>query len=382
MFGRLIIAFSIIQLYCLCTNAQVSLSGYINNYSLIGETEPNPFDEALWQNITCQRLIFNWSINKNFDIQISNQTNLSFGNSTLLRLVKETSTDNHNLLKLSCLLIDKEDKWLNLALDRLLMRWSTDKLEVSLGRQRINWGNTVLWHPNDIFDSSPFLNFTYPERMGCDAVRAAYYHNEVATSELAVSADKRGSPTIAILHRNLYRNLDFQLLGGVYKRYHWVAGGGFTTELNEFSIRFEGSYFHDSRKESDKVDVVQASIGIDKIFQNNFILQAEALYTNKPDDITDLISSYMYTEYSLRRLTTSRWSFAGQIYYPFSGLFSINALMAYLPDQSAVYVGVGMNYLISQNLEASAMVHAFDLNINESYPMDGRMGTLQVKYFF
>ena len=247
MFGRLIIAFSIIQLYCLCTNAQVSLSGYINNYSLIGETEPNPFDEALWQNITCQRLNFNWSINKNFDIQISNQTNLSFGNSTLLRLVKETSTDNHNLLKLSCLLIDKEDKWLNLILDRLLMRWSTDKLEVSLGRQRINWGNTVLWHPNDIFDSSPFLNFTYPERMGCDAVRAAYYHNELQPVNLPFRLINEVPYYSHIAPKSLPQ-LRISTTGRVYKRYHLVAGGGFTTELNEFSIRFEGSYFHDSRK--------------------------------------------------------------------------------------------------------------------------------------
>ena len=217
MFGRLIIAFSLFQLCFCCAYAQVNLTGHINNYSLLGETRPDPFDETLWQNMTSQRFNFNWSINNNFDIFISSRTNFSIGNNTILKIIKETSTDDDNLMKLSYSLIDKDDKWLGIALDRLAFRWATDDFEITLGRQRINWGNTILWNPNDIFDSSPVINFTYLEKMGCDAVRARFYHTEVATSEIALSADRDGSPTAALLHRNNFRKFDYQLLGGVYK---------------------------------------------------------------------------------------------------------------------------------------------------------------------
>ncbi|MBP7753777.1 MAG: hypothetical protein KA074_00785, partial [Bacteroidales bacterium] len=247
MFGRLIIAFSLFQLCFCCAYAQVNLTGHINNYSLLGETRPDPFDETLWQNMTSQRFNFNWSINNNFDIFISSRTNFSIGNNTILKIIKETSTDDDNLMKLSYSLIDKDDKWLGIALDRLAFRWATDDFEITLGRQRINWGNTILWNPNDIFDSSPVINFTYPEKMGCDAVRARFYHTEVATSEIALSADRDGSPTAALLHRNNFRKFDYQLLGGVYKGHFFFAGGGFTTELKNINIRFECSYFHDYR---------------------------------------------------------------------------------------------------------------------------------------
>lgn len=382
MFGRFIIAFSLFQLCFCCAYAQVNLTGYINNYSLLGETRPDPFDETLWQNMTSQRFNFNWSINNNFDIFISSRTNFSIGNSTILKIIKETSTDDDNLMKLSYSLIDKDDKWLGIALDRLALRWATDDFEITLGRQRINWGNTILWNPNDIFDSSPVINFTYPEKMGCDAVRARFYHSEVATSEIALSADRDGSPTAALLHRNNFRKFDYQLLGGVYKGHYLFAGGGFTTELKNINIRFEGSYFHDYRKLSDKPDVVQLSLGIDKLFSNNLILQTEVLYTNKPYDISDIVFSYLPVRRSVRELTTSRWSFAGQIYYPFSKLCSINSLIAYFHDQEAIYVGAEMTYHVFKNFDLSLMINLFDYTLGQSYSMDGIVGALHLKYYF
>ena len=381
MFRRLVIAFSCLQLCCICVNAQVALSGYVNNSSLVGGTRPDPFDETLWQNLTSQRLNFKWRIN-NFDLQISSQTTFSFGNKDILNLIKSTSTEDHNLLKLSYRLVDDEKKWLNFALDRVALRWSTEHFEISVGRQRINWGNTILWHPNDIFNSSPYINLIYPEKMGCDAVRASFFHNEVATSEIAVSADRRGSPTVAILHRNLFRKLDYQLLGGVYKGHFLFAGGGFTTELNSFNIRFEGSYFHDYRTVEEQRDIVQIAMGVDRVFKNNLIIQTELLYTNKPYDITDLILSYQPNEDSVRELTISRWSFAGQLYYPVSNLFAINSVVAYFPDQEAIYLGAGMNIHITKNLDASLMAHAFRYTLKQSYTMEGVAGTLQIKYFF
>jgi len=382
MFGRFIIAFSLFQLCFYSANAQVDLTGYINNYSLLGETRPNPFDETLWQNMTSQRFNFNWRINNNFNIYISSRTNFSIGNSTILKMIKATSTDDYNLMKLSYSLVDKDDKWLGVALDRLALRWAADDFEITLGRQRINWGNTILWNPNDIFDSSPVINFTYPEKMGCDAVRATFYHSEVATSEIALSADRDGSPTAALFHRNNFRKLDYQFLGGVYKGHYLFAGGGFTTELKHVNIRFEGSYFRDFRKVGDKRDIVQIAMGIDKIFSNNLILQTEVLYTNKPYDISDVLFSYVPKRQSVRELTTSSWSFAGQLYYPFSNLFSINSLVAYFHDQKAFLVGAEMSYQIFKNFELSLMVGAFDYTLGQSYSMDGLAGTLHLKYYF
>ena len=148
------------------------------------------------------------------------------------------------------------------------------------------------------------------------------------------------------------------------------------------NIRFEGPYFHDYRKLSDKPDVVQLSLGIDKIFSNNLILQTEVLYTNKPYDISDIVFSYLPVRRSVRELTTSRWSFAGQLYYPFYKLCSINSLIAYFHDQEAIYVGAEMSYHVFKNFDLSLMINLFDYTLGQSYSMDGIVGTLHLKYYF
>jgi hypothetical protein len=121
---------------------------------------------------------------------------------------------------------------------------------------------------------------------------------------------------------------------------------------------------------------------MDKVFSNNFILQTEVLYTNKPYDISDLTVYHVHNKPTLRELTTSRWSFAGQIYYPFSNLLSLSSLIAYFIDQKAIYATVELKYQLFKNFETSVMVHAFDYTLGESYSMDGIAGTLHLKYYF
>ena len=60
-------------------------------------------------------------------------------------------------------------------IDRLNVFYTGNNLEVQIGRQRINWGVSLVWTPNDIFNSASYLNFDYPEMPGSDAGRAQYY---------------------------------------------------------------------------------------------------------------------------------------------------------------------------------------------------------------
>ena len=54
-------------------------------------------------------------------------------------------------------------------IDRLNLSYTFNKLEIQIGRQRVNWGISSVWTPNDIFNSSSFINFDYAEKPGSDA---------------------------------------------------------------------------------------------------------------------------------------------------------------------------------------------------------------------
>jgi hypothetical protein len=62
---------------------------------------------------------------------------------------------------------------LNSTFDRLLVTFEKESWNVLLGQQRINWGQTLVWNPNDIFNTYSFFDFDYVERPVCDAFHSS-----------------------------------------------------------------------------------------------------------------------------------------------------------------------------------------------------------------
>ena len=67
---------------------------------------------------------------------------------------------------------------------------SDEKWELTLGRQRINWGVNLAFNPNDLFNAYSLIDFDYQERPGSDAIRFQYFTNELSSFETAVQFGK------------------------------------------------------------------------------------------------------------------------------------------------------------------------------------------------
>ena len=89
----------------------------------------------------------------------------------------------------------------NSTIDRLNVDFTFNKIQITAGRQRINWGQTFVWNPNDIFNAYSFFDFDYVERPGSDAVRLQYFTSSSSVAEIAVKADNNHDITAAGLYR-------------------------------------------------------------------------------------------------------------------------------------------------------------------------------------
>ena len=69
--------------------------------------------------------------------------------------------------------------------DRANVKWTLDKFELTVGRQRINWGQNLIWNPNDIFNAYNFFDFNYVERPGSDAVLMELFTGDFSSVQLA-----------------------------------------------------------------------------------------------------------------------------------------------------------------------------------------------------
>src|SRR5210317_1168395 len=86
---------------------------------------------------------------------------------------------------------------LTTTIDRLWLQFTFGNLEIIAGRQRINWGQTLVWNPNDIFNSYSYFEVDYPERPGSDALRFQYYTGDASTIEVAAKIDSAKQVTAA-----------------------------------------------------------------------------------------------------------------------------------------------------------------------------------------
>ncbi|MDP2236282.1 MAG: hypothetical protein Q8J88_07605 [Bacteroidales bacterium] len=76
--------------------------------------------------------------------------------------------------------------YLQIRADRFNFSYSYDKLDITVGRQRINWSRTFIWNVNDLFNNNTFADLDDPEKHSSDAFRLSYYPSATSMLETAI----------------------------------------------------------------------------------------------------------------------------------------------------------------------------------------------------
>jgi hypothetical protein len=279
---------------------------------------------------------------------------------------------------------------LNTAFDRLSVNFARGKWNVRLGRQRINWGQTLVWNPNDIFNTYSFFDFDYPERPGCDAFHATYFHNATSSSELAVSANRDNKITAALLHRWNKNNVDYQLIAGLLTETDIVIGGALTSDYKGLNYRTEFSYFHPIENFADTLGIFSVSAGLDYIFKNSLMLQVEVLYNNvDTKNVGGLMAMYS-APLSAKNLSISQWNIFANASYPITPRLTGSLSGMYFIDIQSYYAGLSLDYSVAENLDFSFISQFFSTFGNSelgnmkqrSAQANVLMGFARLKYSF
>jgi len=249
-------------LFCSLSATAQTLSGYVSGMPSVIVLQPQ--DEAWWQTLAHNRLNFGWQMSPHLRMDAGVRNRLMFGSKELINpaVVKH----DPGLMQLSWNWATVETGRApsllgNTAFDRLNVTYEKDQWKLQLGRQRINWGQTFVWNPNDIFNTYSFFDFDYPERPGCDAFRATFYGSATSSSELAVSLSHNSTATAALLHRWNRNNVDYQLIAGLLAENDIVIGGAMTSDFSGLNIRSEASYFYPINNHAKDNGTVAFSVG-------------------------------------------------------------------------------------------------------------------------
>lgn len=246
------------------------------------------------------------------------------------------------------------------TLDRLWMQFSFGNLEIKAGRQRINWGQTFVWNPNDIFNSYSYFEVDYPERPGSDALRVSYYTGNASTLELAAKIDSADRITAAGYFRFNTLGFDIQFLGGVYQEEDLMLGTGWSGNLGSTAFRGELSYFRDLDQFRDTTGYLMSSLGFDYTFSNSLMIQAEVLYSAfaREMDMSSFLDFYS-GNLDVKNLGFTPWSFFSSISYPLNPLLNGSFATIWYPEWKGVYLGPSLDLSLKSNFDLSLILQYF-----------------------
>jgi hypothetical protein len=288
--------------------------------------------------------------------------------------------------------------------DRANLKWTLDKFELTLGRQRINWGQNFIWNPNDIFNAYNFFDFNYAERPGSDAILMELYTGDFSSVQMAgklsyiqVAADTSAliieeelKLTAAAMYRFNKWNYDWQVFGGVMETdvtagLGWagsIAGAGFTGEV---------SWFRDMDNFADTTGVWVASIGANYTFRNSLFINFSAIYNSEGaiDSVnavgTGFIGSFaniFSSSLNAKNLTRARIDLFGQISYPATPLINLDLACIFNPYDLSGFVGPTVNFSLSDNISLGLVGQLFWGGPFTEYGNIGQLFFLDLKWSF
>jgi hypothetical protein len=357
----------------------LTLNGYVSNMqSVMFDSLSGMF---INDNLIHNRLNFKGYVNDNISFAAEFRNRLFTGD--MVRSYPSysgTVGSDDGLVDLSWNILNEQSFLLNTTIDRLWADFNYGKFQARLGRQRINWGQTLVWNPNDIFNVYSYFDFDYVERPGSDAIRLQYYPDYSSAFEIAIKADYENNVTGAALYRFNTHGYDIQFMAGFFNSEDYVAGTGWSGAIGSVSFRGEATWFQPGSNFSDTTGTGIFTIGFDKTFRNNSMAQIQVMYCNKPADMLSFGSIYT-GNMSTKELAFSEFSAFGSYTYPITPLFNVSLSAMWFPDLKGYYAGPSFEYSLAENVGFSLFWQHFESQKSEPGTRIN-MGFLRVKFSF
>ncbi|MCC6684161.1 MAG: hypothetical protein IT247_03730, partial [Bacteroidia bacterium] len=294
----------------LTKSSPVKVHGYVKDMQSAFFT--NNAKSLVTGNFIHNRVNLKWNISDRLYLRAEVRNRLYYGEQvkTTPFFGKYVDRDN-GLLHLSANVIEDTSIVLNTMLDRALLNWSNKKWDITIGRQRVNWGVNLVWNPNDIFNALNYFDFDYEERPGSDAIRVQYATGNFSSIELACKISDKGKEQVgAVMYKTNYKKYDLQQMAGIYFE-DLVIGTGWAGNLMNNGFKGEVSYFHPYKKMMTHNGVLSGSVSIDRSFKNNYFAVLSYLYNSEGKGALHQMTELTGAVLSAKKLMPFKHSFFG-----------------------------------------------------------------------
>ena len=368
--------------------SKVAFRGYVKNMTSVMQLN----DSTMWyENLIHNRLNFTWYATDNFTVYLEARNRILMGDfvKELHPLYGEVVDGNNDYFNLSTNVVDNKSLLINTMVDRLHVQWTKGDWEVKIGRQRVNWGINLAWNPNDIFNAYSFFDFDYEERRGVDAMRIIYYSGVASSWEIAGKLARNKEDWVGGGIRRINKwNYDFQFVGGIAQG-DFMLGMGWAGNIKLAGFKGEVTYLKpifDTPTNLAYKQLLIGAVSFDYSFKNSLYLNGSVLYNSK-NPIESAIGLGMTTtnaNFTMRDLSTYRWSSFVQSAYQFTPLFFGSISVMAFPGTDAIFLNPSLSFSLTQNIDVGLFGQLFFDNdpLTGNYTSKNPSGFLRLKWSF
>lgn len=363
-------------------DSKLQLSGYIKYLHTVNYQDFN--EEWMAESLFHNRLNFKYYPHENLTGYLEIRNRFFWGDFIeSIPIYKQFIDQDNGFVDLSFNVADGRSYLFNSTIDRFYLEYNKDKWMIHLGRHRVNWGQNLVWNPNDVFNAFSFFDFDYEERPGTDALRVQYYTSSTSAAEFVYEL---GETIDDMSFMGLYRfsrwNYDIQFLGGLVKN-DIVIGTGWSGDIEGAGFRGEITYFHPKNQLNESNGQLVASISGDYTFTNRLYVHGGVLYNSiGSTEKVGMPNPAILTGTSAKSLTLSRGSLFGQIGYPVTPLFRADLAAIVNPFDGSFFVGPSLTYSLMQNFEVLFTGQLFDGESGSEFGDVGKLWFMRMRYSF
>lgn len=375
----ILIMFLFFSKVSLCQDSTVKqdkweLSGYLKDLQWVSFDKS--FSNAYATNLVHNRINIKWLPSETINGRLEVRNRLYSGDAVRMDTAfKNKLSNSQEAVDLSATWFNTTSTVLHSNIERLWFEYRNPEWNLRAGRQRINWGMTNTWNPNDIFNAYNFLDFDYEERPGSDAIKLQYMLNDFSNIEIAFAGTDHRSIS-AIKYATNYKNYDLQFLAGFYKN-RFTAGLGWAGSINDAGFKGEAQFFAGN----DSLPHLNATVEADYIFTNGLYLSSGILYRQKGLDHPLKMDIPLEFEPSPRELMPSKWNLLLSTAKEITPIFSANMSVVYSPGVNMLILFPSLNYNIKTNLDLGFIWQSFFAE-SENFSALSHTGFFRLKWSF
>lgn len=354
----------------------ITLSGYLKEMVTLGI--PRFGNELNLDNTIHNRLNLKWKVHPSLMIRIEIRNRIFFGqsirdNPVYLKQINES----FDFLTIGGTITQGDSYLINSFIDRANLNWSVKKWQIVIGKQRINWGKTLVWNPNDVFNAYSFFDFDYEERRGTNAALIKYV-GEIVTLEFASNVEKNSHLNTIAGKMSISKNqYDYQLILGKYKT-DVVLGGAWAGQIKQVGFKGELSYFYPY------IYLATASFtsatSVDYTFSNTLTFKAEFLYNSKPESKQNSLP--LFDEVNVKQLSLDYFSTYASIGYDFTPLIVANLNSIWFVKGQVVFINPTLTFSLQQNVELLLAGQLFLSKPESNFYNLGNFAFVRLKWSF